>query len=103
MYEKLPVPYGLVRYGVAPDHPEVKNCITTFSKTALSSNVNFIGNTALGRDDSLDQLMSNYHAVLLTYGTEEDRLLGVEGEQLNNVIPARDLVSLYNGLPGTRI
>jgi len=100
MYEKLPVPYGLVRYGVAPDHHEVKNCITTFTKTALSSNVNFIGNTALGRDVSLDKLESNYHAVLLTYGTEEDRLLGVEGEQLDNVIPARDLVSHYNGLPG---
>jgi len=100
MYEKLPVPYGLVRYGVAPDHQEVKNCIATFSKTALNQNVNFIGNTALGREVSLDKLTANYHAVLLTYGTEEDRLLGVEGEQLENVIPARDLVSLYNGLPG---
>jgi len=100
MYEKLPVPYGLVRYGVAPDHHEVKNCITTFSKTANSQNVNFIGNTALGREISLDKLTSNYHAVLLTYGTERDRMLGVEGEHLDNVIPARDLVSLYNGLPG---
>ena len=100
MYEKLPVPYGLVRYGVAPDHQEVKNCITTFSKTALSKNVNFIGNTALGREVSLDKLTANYHAVLLTYGTEEDRMLGVEGENLENVIPARDLVSFYNGLPG---
>jgi len=100
MYEKLPVPYGLVRYGVAPDHNEVKNCITTFAKTASMANVNFIGNTALGREISLDKLTSHYHAVLLTYGTEGDRMLGVEGEQMDNVVPARDLVSLYNGLPG---
>jgi len=100
MYEKLPVPYGLVRYGVAPDHYEVKNCITTFAKTASMANVNFIGNTALGREISLDKLTSHYHAVLLTYGTEGDRMLGVEGEQLDNVVPARNLVSLYNGLPG---
>jgi len=100
MYEKLPVPYGLVRYGVAPDHYEVKNCITTFAKTASMANVNFIGNTALGREINLDKLTSHYHAVLLTYGTEGDRILGVEGEQLDNVVPARDLVSLYNGLPG---
>jgi len=99
IYEKLPVPFGLVRFGVAPDHPEVKNCISSFSKTATKSNVNFIGNTALGRDISLDQLRANYHAVLLTYGADEDKILGVEGEHLENIIPARDVVSLYNGLP----
>lgn len=100
MFEKLPVPYGLVRFGVAPDHYEVKNCITTFAKTANNENVNFFGNIALGRDISIENLTSNYHSVLLTYGTEEDRMLGVEGEELENVVPARDLVSLYNGLPG---
>merc|ERR1719334_2298216 len=78
IYEKLPVPFGLVRFGVAPDHPEVKNCISSFSKTATKSNVNFIGNTALGRDISLDHLRANYHAVLLTYGADEDKILGVE-------------------------
>jgi len=100
IYEKLPVPFGLVRFGVAPDHPEVKNCINQFNKTMENPRVNFFGNVALGSDVSLEQLRSNYHAVLLTYGAEEDRLLGVPGEDLDNVLAARSLVSLYNGFPG---
>lgn len=100
IYEKLPVPFGLVRFGVAPDHPEVKNCVTTFAKTANHPNVNFIGNTSLGTDVSLSDLRASYHAVLLTYGSEQDRTLGIPGEQLANVLSAKDLVSLYNGVPG---
>jgi len=100
IYEKLPVPFGLVRYGVAPDHPEVKNCITTFTKTAQSQNVNFFGNISLGKEISLNDLMENYNAVLLSYGVEEDKLLGVEGETLTNILAARDVVNLYNGFPG---
>lgn len=102
IYEKLPVPFGLVRFGVAPDHPDVKNCITTFTKTAELPNVNFIGNTALGRDVSLGKLLNCYNSVLLTYGAAEDRLLGVPGESLNNILPARSVVSCYNGLPGSQ-
>jgi len=100
IYEKLPVPFGLVRFGVAPDHPDVKNCINQFNSVMENPRVNFIGNVALGTDVSLEQLRDNYHAVLLTYGAEEDRLLGVPGEDLDNVLAARALVSLYNGFPG---
>ena len=100
LYEKLPVPFGLVRFGVAPDHPDVKNCETTFTKTAASPNVTFIGNACLGTDFSLAELRASYHSVLLSYGTQEDRLLEIPGENLDNVLAAKDLVSLYNGVPG---
>ena len=101
IYEALPVPFGLVRYGVAPDHPEVKNCISTFTKVGLQDRVEFLGNTALGRDVRLADLLENYHAVLCTYGASQDRVLGVPGENLENVVSARDLVSVYNGAPGS--
>lgn len=65
IYERLPVPFGLVRYGVAPDHPEVKNVINTFTKTAKNPRVNFYGNISLGADVSLSELKNAYHVVLL--------------------------------------
>lgn len=65
IYEKLPVPFGLVRYGVAPDHPEVKNVINTFTKTAMHKNVRFIGNVTLGQDLTYYQLKQSYNAVVL--------------------------------------
>ncbi|KAF6209492.1 hypothetical protein GE061_015239 [Apolygus lucorum] len=99
MLEKLPVPYGLVRYGVAPDHPEVKNVINTFEKVASNKNFKFHGNVTLGRDVKFSELRQAYHAVVLTYGCNEDRELGIPGENLPNVISARKFVGWYNGLP----
>ncbi|XP_054737443.1 NADPH:adrenodoxin oxidoreductase, mitochondrial [Anastrepha obliqua] len=98
--EKLPVPFGLVRYGVAPDHPEVKNVINTFTKTAEHKNFNFYGNVALGKDVSLHDLRERYHAVLLTYGADQDRQLNIPNENKPNVLSARKFVAWYNGLPG---
>ncbi|KAG6447609.1 hypothetical protein O3G_MSEX005065 [Manduca sexta] len=100
--EKLPVPFGLIRYGVAPDHPEVKNVINQFTKVALQPNVNFYGNITLGKDVGLHQLRQHYDAVLLTYGAEEDKILGIENEDANNVIAARNFVGWYNGLPSDK-
>lgn len=97
--EKLPVPFGLIRYGVAPDHPEVKNVINTFTKVANEPNVNFYGNINFGKDISLADLRNNYHLVVLTYGAEEDKLLGIENENHKDVVPARRFVGWYNGLP----
>uniref|UniRef100_A0A0K8S6P9 FAD/NAD(P)-binding domain-containing protein n=1 Tax=Lygus hesperus TaxID=30085 RepID=A0A0K8S6P9_LYGHE len=99
MLEKLPVPFGLVRYGVAPDHPEVKNVINTFEKVATNKNFKFHGNVTLGRDVKFSELRQAYHAVVLTYGCNEDRELGIPGENLSNVISARKFVGWYNGLP----
>ncbi|KAJ4432143.1 hypothetical protein ANN_20759, partial [Periplaneta americana] len=99
IYEQLPVPFGLVRFGVAPDHPEVKNVINTFTKTASSPNLRFVGNVSLGQDVTLQELKNAYHAVLLAYGADEDREFGLEGESLGNVLSARRFVGWYNGLP----
>jgi adrenodoxin-NADP+ reductase len=100
MYEKLPVPYGLVRYGVAPDHPEVKNCQDRFDEIAASPNFDFIGNVDVGKDVPLVVLKRHYDGILFTYGASEDRLLGIPGEGLKGVWAARDFVAWYNGLPG---
>lgn len=99
IYDKLPVPFGLVRYGVAPDHPEVKNVINTFTKTGDNSKVNFYGNVCLGQDVSLRELKNAYHAIVLCYGAEGDRKLKIPGEGGKNIISARSLVGWYNGLP----
>ncbi|XP_030560287.1 NADPH:adrenodoxin oxidoreductase, mitochondrial [Drosophila novamexicana] len=99
--EKLPVPFGLVRFGVAPDHPEVKNVINTFTKTAEHPRLRFFGNVTLGEDVSLQELRDRYHAVLLTYGADQDRELQLDNErQAPHVISARKFVAWYNGLPG---
>ncbi|KAF7997280.1 hypothetical protein HCN44_005557 [Aphidius gifuensis] len=102
IYERLPVPYGLVRFGVAPDHPDVKNVINTFKKIAVNSRVKFLGNVDIGKDVTVKQLQENYHAVLLTYGAEEDRSLGIPGENLSNVLSSRQFVGWYNGLPSDK-
>ncbi|XP_078045854.1 NADPH:adrenodoxin oxidoreductase, mitochondrial [Augochlora pura] len=97
--EKLPVPFGLVRFGVAPDHPEVKNVIHTFEKTASNPRFQFIGNVNVGKDVTIKQLQEIYHTVLLTYGAEEDKEFNISGENLNNVISGRRFVGWYNGVP----
>ncbi|KAH6629513.1 NADPH:adrenodoxin oxidoreductase mitochondrial precursor [Boeremia exigua] len=99
MYEQLPVPYGLVRFGVAPDHPEVKNCQDTFEEVAQSPRFNYIGNVRVGHDIELAKLKPHYDAMLFSYGADEDRRLGVSGEDLDGVFSARAFVGWYNGLP----
>jgi adrenodoxin-NADP+ reductase len=102
MYEQLPVPYGLVRFGVAPDHPEVKNCQGTFEEVALSPRFNYIGNVRVGYDVQLSALKPHYDAFLFSYGASEDRKLGIPGEDLSGVFSAREFVGWYNGLPQFR-
>jgi adrenodoxin-NADP+ reductase len=100
MYEHLPVPYGLVRYGVAPDHPEVKNCQARFDEAAELPTFEFIGNVNIGHDLALKTLKPHYDAILFAYGASKDRQLGIPGEDLGGVYSARDFVAWYNGLPG---
>ncbi|XP_041265351.1 NADPH:adrenodoxin oxidoreductase, mitochondrial isoform X2 [Onychostruthus taczanowskii] len=97
IYEKLPVPFGLVRFGVAPDHPE--NVTNAFTQTARSERCAFYGNVTVGRDVTLPELQQAYHAVVLSYGAEDNRVLGIPGENLPGVYSARAFVGWYNGLP----
>jgi adrenodoxin-NADP+ reductase len=129
MYEKLPVPFGLARYGVAPDHPEVKvrsnntdhvhrtfakciniatdiqskNCEDKFTEVATSPRFNFVGNIDLGNDLPLAALKPHYDAILFAYGAAKDKELGIPGEKaLRSVYSARAFVGWYNGLPEHR-
>ncbi|XP_036427990.1 NADPH:adrenodoxin oxidoreductase, mitochondrial [Colossoma macropomum] len=102
VYERLPVPFGLVRFGVAPDHPEVKNVINTFTQTAQHERCYFYGNVNVGTDVSVEELRKAYHAVVLSYGAEANRSMGVSGEGLAGVFTARDFVGWYNGLPSNK-
>ncbi|XKL60744.1 hypothetical protein PGB90_007801 [Kerria lacca] len=99
IYEKLPVPFGLVRFGVAPDHADVKNVINNFTKIGSDSRVKFIGNVSLGKDFKLQHLQEAYNIIILCYGADQDIELKIPGEKLNNVIPARKFIGWYNGLP----
>uniref|UniRef100_A0A6G1SC13 NADPH:adrenodoxin oxidoreductase, mitochondrial n=1 Tax=Aceria tosichella TaxID=561515 RepID=A0A6G1SC13_9ACAR len=101
IYEKLPVPFGLVRYGVAPDHQDVKNVIKSFTSTISNNHdrVNFYGNVSFGTDIGLDDLIQAYHAVVLCYGSAQDKLLNIDGENSKNTISARNFVGWYNGVP----
>lgn len=96
--ERLPTPYGLVRYGVAPDHPEVKNVQNDFDALFDSKGVYFWGNVQVGRDVSVQELRERYDVVVLAYGCESDRKLGLPGEDsLAGILSAREFVAWYNG------
>mmetsp|Transcript_3914 Transcript_3914/g.5658 ORF Transcript_3914/g.5658 Transcript_3914/m.5658 type:complete len:357 (-) Transcript_3914:1839-2909(-) len=99
--EKLPTPYGLVRSGVAPDHPEVKNVQNDFSILFSSDiGINFKGNVNVGNDVTLEELRAMYDIVVLAYGCDSDRKLGIPGEEtLRGVLSAREFVAWYNGHP----
>ncbi|XP_023735975.1 NADPH:adrenodoxin oxidoreductase, mitochondrial [Lactuca sativa] len=97
--DRLPTPFGLVRSGVAPDHPETKIVINQFSRVAHNERCSFFGNVSLGSSISLSELRQIYHVVVLAYGAESDRVLGIKGEELKGVHSAREFVWWYNGHP----
>lgn len=100
MFELLPAPFGLVRYGVAPDHPEVKNVEHKFTEMMDSDKFRFFGNVRIGDGGiPLDSLREHYDAVVLSYGAGHDRVLGIPGEDLHGVYSARSFVGWYNGHP----
>jgi len=99
IFDCLPVPYGLIRTGVAPDHQSIKGVSRRYEKTSLSENVRFIGNVMIGKDISVAELQQNYDAVVLATGAPNDRKLGLEGEDLRNVFGSATFVGWYNGHP----
>src|SRR5215210_4034714 len=99
IFDRLPVPYGLIRSGVAPDHQSIKAVSRRYEATALSGNVRFVGNVAVGRDVSIEELRALYDAVVLATGAPNDRPLGLPGEHLANVFGSAAFVGWYNGHP----
>jgi ferredoxin--NADP+ reductase len=99
VFDRLPVPYGLIRTGVAPDHQSIKAVSKRYEKVALSDNVRFVGNVAIGEDVSVPELRELYDAVVLATGAPRDRPLGIPGEDLGNVFGSAAFVGWYNGHP----
>lgn len=99
VFDQLPVPFGLIRTGVAPDHQSIKGVSSRYQKTALADNVRFVGNVTLGEKVSVEDLRTLYDAVILATGAPADRSLGIEGSDLDNVFGSAAFVGWYNGHP----
>jgi ferredoxin--NADP+ reductase len=99
LIERSPVPYGLVRYGVAPDHASLKAVTLLFERTGRDPRVTFFGNTQLWHDVSLPELLTMHHAVILAIGAPQDRTLGVVGDKVEGSYRASQLVGWYNSDP----
>ncbi|HJT93946.1 MAG TPA: FAD-dependent oxidoreductase [Mycobacterium sp.] len=99
MFERLPTPWGLVRFGVAPDHQGTKSVTELFTHTADRAGFNFHLNVQVGEHITHDELLAHHHAVIYAVGAPHDRALGIPGENLPGCHPATDFVSWYNGHP----
>jgi NADPH-dependent glutamate synthase beta subunit-like oxidoreductase len=97
--DRLPVPFGLIRFGVAPDHQSIKAVSERYEKVALSQNVRFVGNVTVGKNVSIDELQSLYDAVILATGAPNDRRLDIPGADLPGVFGSAAFVGWYNGHP----
>jgi ferredoxin--NADP+ reductase len=102
MFERLPAPYGLVRFGVAPDHQKIKSVTRSFDKTARRPGFRFYGNVEIGRHLTLEDLRRYYHVICFATGAQTDRRLGIPGEDLTRSHPATEFVAWYNGHPDFR-
>ena len=99
LYDRLPTPYGLVRSGVAPDHPKIKSVTRAYDRTSQHERFRFFGHVELGTDVSRRQLLERYHVVCYTIGTSIDKRLGIPGEDLHGSHAATEFVAWYNGHP----
>lgn len=102
MFERLPTPYGLVRYGVAPDHQKIKSVTAAFDRMAKDPHFHYYGNVEYGTDLTLDDLKDHYHQIVFSTGAQTDRMMGIPGEDLAGSYPATEFVAWYNGHPDFR-
>jgi len=99
MLERLPTPWGLVRSGVAPDHPKIKSVTRVYEKTAAHPRFRYFGNVTFGEHVSREELLRHYHAIVYATGSPSDRPLGIPGEELPGSHAATEFVGWYNGHP----
>lgn len=102
MFERLPVPFGLVRYGVAPDHQKIKSVTAVYDRIAQNPAFRFFGNVEIGKHVTVPELRQHYHQIVYTTGAQTDRRLNVPGEDLAGSLPATEFVAWYNGHPDYR-
>jgi ferredoxin--NADP+ reductase len=101
--DRLPCPYGLVRYGVAPDHEKIKSITLALRKVLETDGIRFLGNIEIGTDVSMEELHRHYDAIVVAYGAAIDRRLDIAGEELPGSFSATDFVAWYSGHPDTQI
>src|SRR3979411_771390 len=99
MLERLPTPWGLVRSGVAPDHPKIKSVTRVYEKTAAHPRFRYFGNVTFGEHVGREELLAHYHAIVYATGSPLDRPLGIPGEELHGSHAATEFVGWYNGHP----
>ena len=99
LFDRLPTPYGLVRYGVAPDHQKIKSVTRLYERTCKDPRVRFLGNVEFGKDLTLEDLHRHYHAIVFSVGAASDRSLDIPGEDLPGSLSATEFVAWYNGHP----
>ena len=99
LFERLPAPYGLVRYGVAPDHPRIKGIVTALREVLDTGQIRLFGNVTYGEDITLEDLKKHYHAVIFSTGAISDQELDLPGVHLQGSYGAADFVSWYDGHP----
>lgn len=99
MFERLPTPWGLVRAGVAPDHPKIKAVTRRYEKTAAKEGFRFFGHVEVGGELPVEELRRHYHAVIYAFGASGDRKLGIPGEDLPGSHSSTEFVAWYNGHP----
>lgn len=99
MYDRLPTPHGLVRGGVAPDHPKIKSVTKLYDRIAKKDGYRFFGNVEFGTDITHEDILNHYHQVVYAVGAQTDRKLGIPGEDLPGSHPATEFVAWYNGHP----
>jgi ferredoxin/flavodoxin---NADP+ reductase len=102
MFERLPTPHGLVRGGVAPDHPKIKSVSKVYDKIAASPTFRFYGHVDFGKDITHDDLLKHYHQIIYAVGAQSDRRMGIPGEDLLGSHPATEFVGWYNAHPDYR-
>ena len=99
LFDSLPAPYGLIRYGVAPDHPRIKGIVNSLHEMLGEGSIRFFGNVTFGRDLTLDDIHEHYHAVIFATGAIKDAPLAIPGVDLDGSYGAADFVSWYDGHP----
>jgi ferredoxin--NADP+ reductase len=103
IFDRLPTPFGLLRYGVAPDHLKMKALGTTLQRALDHESVRFFGNVTVGVDVTIEELLGDYHAVVYSYGAATDRRLGIPGEELPGSLAAREFVNWYCDEPDASV
>lgn len=99
LFEKMPAPFGLIRYGVAPDHPRIKGIVQSLHNVMEKEDIRFLGNIEVGRDVTVEELQDYYDAVIFATGATADRLVNIPGEDLEGVHGAGEFVGFYDGNP----